>query len=88
MKAWIVIDLPWAITAMNRVRIGEGSPLVLAGKTDGTVQRMQTGDTTWGGTTIAWSFQTQDVFGEGGSQKIFYREMVLRGTEQFLRRKK
>jgi len=79
MKAWIVIDLPWAITAMNRVRIGEGSPLVLAGKTDGTVQRMQTGDTTWGGTTIAWSFQTQDVFGEGGSQKIFYREMVLRG---------
>jgi hypothetical protein len=80
MKSWVVIDLPWTVTAMNRVRIGEGSPLVLAGKTDGTVQRLQTGDTTWGdGSVIAWSFQTQDVFGEGGSQRIFYREMVLRG---------
>lgn len=85
MKGWVIIDLPWAISALNRVKGGEGLPLVIAGKTDGTLQRMQSGDTAFGqapgnlGTAINWNFRTPDVFGEGSSQRIFYRQVVLRG---------
>jgi hypothetical protein len=80
LKAWVIIDLPWAISSLDRVRAGEGNPLVLAGKTDGTVQRMQAGDTLWNGSTaVNWSFRTPDVFGEGSSQRLFFRDMVLRG---------
>jgi len=80
IKAWMIIDLPSQISSMNRIETGEGNPLTLIGTPDGTLQRIQAGDTKWAEVTaIQWSFQTQDVFGEGGSQKIFYREMVLRG---------
>jgi len=80
LKCWVIVDLPWAISSLDRVKAGEGNPLVLAGKTDGTVQRIQAGDTLWNSTTaVNWSFRTPDVYGEGGSQRLFYREMVLRG---------
>ena len=84
MKAWTVLDLPWTIDSMNTVAAGEGYPLVLAGKSDGTIQRMQSGDLTWdAGATdqsnVAWSFRSPDVFGEGGSQRIFYEQATIRG---------
>lgn len=84
MKAWAVIDLPWPISSLGSISVGEGYPLVLAGKTDGTVQRMQTGDLNWdqGATdqsAVGWGFRSPDVFGEGSSQRIFFEQVTLRG---------
>jgi hypothetical protein len=86
MKAWAILDLPWPITSLSAATGGEGYPLVLAGKTDGTLQRLQSGDLAWNenpstgvGTAVAWSFRSPDVFGEGSSQKIFYQEAIIRG---------
>jgi hypothetical protein len=86
MKAWAVIDLPWAITSLDWQEGGEGYPLVLAGRTDGSVQRMQAGDVNWNipesgglGTPIQWSFRSPDVFGEGSSQRLFVEQVTIRG---------
>ena len=84
MKSWAVLDLPWPITTLSTVSAGEGYPLILAGKSDGTVQRMQSGDLAWdNGATdqsaVQWSFRTPDVFGEGSSQRLFYMQAVIRG---------
>lgn len=84
MKAWTVLDLPWAISSMGTVSAGEGYPLVLAGKSDGTIQRLQSGDLNWdqgdvNQSTVQWSFRSPEVFGEGGSQRLFYQQAVIRG---------
>ena len=84
MKAWAVLDLPWPIASLGTMAGGEGSPLVLAGKTDGTIQRMQAGDVNWDQgvldqSAVQWSFRTPDVFGEGSSQRLFYEQAVIRG---------
>ena len=84
MKAWAILDLPWPITTLSVIASGEGYPLILAGKNDGTVQRMQSGDTTWDTgasdqSNVNWSFRTPDVYGEGGTQRIFYEEVFMKG---------
>lgn len=79
LKAWVIIDLPFSIFAMNRIKAGEGYPLVVIGKSDGTIHRIVSGDGDFGGVQISWNFQTQDVFGEGASQRLFYREVTIRG---------
>ncbi len=84
MKAWAVLDLPWAIDSLAALSVGEGSPLVLAGKSDGTVQRLQAGDRNWDQgaedqSTVQWSFRTPDVFGEGQTQRIFYEQATITG---------
>ena len=84
MKAWAVLDLPWAIDSMTGVSAGEGYPLVLAGRANGTIQRMQAGDDSWdqGATDqspVAWSFRTPEVFGEGSTQRLFYEEATIVG---------
>jgi hypothetical protein len=84
MKSWTVLDLPWAITSLNATAAGEGYPLVIAGKTDGTLQRMQAGDLTWAAgasdqSNIQWGFRSPDLFGEGSSQRLFYKMVVIRG---------
>jgi hypothetical protein len=84
MKAWTVLDLPWPITALSAVAVGEGYPLVLAGKTDGTVQRLQSGDRTWDTgagdqSNVQWSLRSPDVFGEGGSQRLFFEQATITG---------
>lgn len=84
MKAWAVLDLPWQITTLSTISAGEGYPLVVAGKADGTIQRLQSGDLNWdqgdvAQSNVAWSFRTPDVFGEGSTQKIFYESATIRG---------
>jgi hypothetical protein len=84
MKAWAVLDLPWPITALSTISVGEGYPLILAGKTDGTLQRMQSGDLSWDTgagdqSNVSWSFRSPDIFGEGSSQRLYYKTVVLRG---------
>ena len=87
MKAWAVLDLPWAISALNTTAGGEGQPIILCGKSvTGQVERMQTGDSQWdfgngpsSGSNIQWSFRTPDLFGEGSSQRLFFQQAVIRG---------
>lgn len=85
LKAWMILDLPWPISALTQVRVGEGKTLLLAGRSDnGTVERMQANDVTWDSGTLAsapvnWSARLNDVFLEGGSQRAFYRGLTLRG---------
>jgi hypothetical protein len=84
MKAWTVLDLPWPITTLSAIAAGEGYPLVLAGKADGSIQRLQAGDMNWNqGETaqsaVQWSFRTPDLFGEGGTQRMFYEQATITG---------
>jgi hypothetical protein len=84
MKSWAVLDLPWQITTLSTMSTGEGYPLILAGKSDGSLQRMQAGDTTWDTgasdqSNVQWSFRTPDVFGEGQTQRIFYEQATITG---------
>jgi hypothetical protein len=87
MKSWAILDLPWAISALNTTASGEGVPVVLCGKTTGQVERMQTGDTAWDSNLgpsstwppIAWSFRSPDVFGEGATQRLFYEQVTITG---------
>ena len=84
MKAWAVLDLPWVISSLSSASTGEGYPLVLAGKSDGTIQRMQAGDLNWdnGATdqsTVNWSFRSPDVYGEGATQRLFYEQLTITG---------
>ena len=84
MKAWTVLDLPWQISSLATMSVGEGYPLVLAGKSDGTFQRFQSGDLNWDAgaddqSNVAWSFRTPDIFGEGSSQRLFFQQAVIRG---------
>jgi len=79
-----VLDLPWAITALSTIAAGEGYPLVLAGKVDGTIHRIQAGDLNWNQgddaqTAVQWSFRSPDLFGEGGTQKMFYEQATITG---------
>ena len=89
MKAWAVLDLPTPLTSLNWMQAAEGYPLVLAGTTvggAGWAMRMQAGDQTWNkdvfgaaGSPVQWSFRSPDVFGEGGSQRMFYEQATIRG---------
>ena len=84
MKSWAVLDLPWAITTLSTIAAGEGYPLVLAGKVDGTIHRIQAGDLNWNQgddaqTAVQWSFRSPDLFGEGGTQKMFYEQATITG---------
>lgn len=85
LKAWMIIDLPWPISALTSVRVGEGKPLLLAGRSDiGTVERLQSNDVTWDSGTSAsapveWSARLNDIFLEGSSQRAFFRQLTLRG---------
>lgn len=84
MKSWTVIDLPWGIESLAALATGEGYPLVLAGKFDGTIQRLQSGDLNWdqgdiNQSTVQWSFRSPDLFGEGSTQRLFYQQATIRG---------
>lgn len=84
MKAWAVLDLPWAIDSLATMSVGEGYPLVLAGKSDGSIQRIQAGDANWdqgdgAQAPVAWSFRSPDIYGEGSTQRIFFQQAVIRG---------
>ena len=92
LKAWTIMDLPWAITAMIQALAGEGTPLTIAAKADGSgaVERLFAADQSWDAaslvaalpalmTPIAWTFRTTHVFREGSSLRQFYRSVIFRG---------
>lgn len=92
LKAWTILDLPWAITVLLQARTGEGNPLTIGFRGDGTgaLERFFAGDSSWdaaslvGGlpataTPIAWNFQCTYVYEQGSSSRAFYRSVTIRG---------
>lgn len=92
LKAWTIMDLPWSISVMLQALAGEGTPLTIAAKSDGSgaVERLFSGDQSWDAsslvlalvasqTPISWNFKTTHVFREGSSLRQFYRKVVFRG---------
>jgi hypothetical protein len=45
LRAWTILDLPWTINTLMQARTGEGIPLLVAGRSDGTgdVERLYAG---------------------------------------------
>lgn len=90
LKAWTIIDLPFPISVLRQIRATGTIPITIAGGfSDTALRRLQAGDPTWdSGATVAgaattdvmWSLQSSNVYGEGGSQRVYYRRLVLRGS--------
>lgn len=79
-KCWAVVDLPFPISALKQIRTGGIQPLTITGAwSDSAIRRMFAGDTTWDGALIEWSFTPAEIFQQGGSGKVFYRKVVIRG---------
>jgi hypothetical protein len=82
-RAWAVLDLPFPISAVKQIRAPGTIPLTLAGGfSDSVYRRMFAGDTAWDtGAAVIWSFDGSEVFEEGGSGKVFYRRLSIRGEK-------
>lgn len=81
MKAWAIVDLPFSISVLKQFRASGSIPITISGGFyDTTMRRVFGGDPDWDGTPISGSFQGGEVFGEDGSQRIFYRRLVIRGV--------
>ena len=81
LKQWAVIDLPFQISCLKQIRSPGTIPITVAGgASDGAVRRLFSGDVTWDdGSQVLWSFRAGEVFQQGGSAKMFYRRLVIRG---------
>ena len=83
LKAWYVLDLPWAIASgAFLTQTSFPSPPLLGGAVDGTIRQIFNGDATWdqGPTTapldIPWYFRTP---GHGStSDPMFFRRINMR----------
>ena len=82
-KAWAIIDLPYGISVIKQVRAPGTIPLTVAGGfSDGQVRRLFAGDLLWDtGAQVEWSVTGGEIFQEGGSAKVFYRRLIVRGQE-------
>lgn len=82
MKEWAIVDLPFPISAVKQIRSPGTIPITVAGgASDGALRRLFAGDQTWDtGGQVEWSFRTGELFQQGGSAKVFYRRLVLRGS--------
>lgn len=82
-KAWAIIDLPFPISVLKQVRAPGTIPLTIAGGfSDATVRRLFAGDSAWDtGAAVIWGFRGGEVFQEGGSGKVFYRRITVRGQQ-------
>lgn len=79
-KAWAIIDLPWAISVLRQVRPPGSEPITITGGfSDGSVRRIQAGDTTWDGTPVSWSFRPAEVLTGGGTGRVFYQRLAVKG---------
>ena len=80
-KAWAIIDLPFSISALRQVRPPGSEPITVVGSfNDGTMRRIQAGDTTWDGTPVNWSFRPAELMGLGGTERVFYHRLGIRGV--------
>jgi hypothetical protein len=80
LKAWAIIDLPFSISVLRQVRAPGTEPItIIGGFNDGSVRRIQANDTTWDGTPINWSFRPAEILGSGGTSRVFYERVAIRG---------
>lgn len=81
MKNWTVIDLPFSISVLKQVRAPGTQPITLCGGfIDATVRRLQSGDSTWDGVPVMWDVRTPLVFGDGATERVFYRRLIISGS--------
>jgi hypothetical protein len=82
-RAWAILDLPFPISAIKQIRAPGTIPLTLAaGFSDSVYRRMFAGDTAWdSGGAVIWSESGAEVFEEGGSGKVFFRRLSIRGQK-------
>jgi hypothetical protein len=82
LKQWAVVDLPFPISALKQIRSPGTIPITVAGgANDGTLRRLFGGDLLWdNGSQVQWSFRASELYQDGGTAKMFYRRLVLRGT--------
>lgn len=79
-KCWTVIDLPFSIAVLKQVRAPGTQPITIAGSfNDATTRRLQAGDTTWDGTPIAWSVRPAELLVGGGTSRVFYERVSVKG---------
>lgn len=80
-KNWTIIDLPFPISALKQIRTLGTQTLTICGDwSDSALRRLFAGDTTWDGTPISWTMTGGEIFQQGGSGKIFFRRVVVRGS--------
>jgi hypothetical protein len=85
LRAWSVVDLPFPIGTMTQMRAAGTAPVtVFGGAVDGTLQRWQAGDVGWYSNSssispVAWSFQTPEAFLQAADQRLYCRNLVVRG---------
>ena len=80
-KNWTIVDLPFPISALKQIRTGGTQPLTICcGWSDAALRRLFAGDATWDGVSIEWSMEGGEIYQQGGSGKVFYRKVVVRGS--------
>jgi hypothetical protein len=95
LKAWTVIDLPFAIETLRQLNIPGGVPLtVFGGWQDSMISRWQVGDqqgwqawldptlTIHQGTPQMWTFRTPAALGAEATDRVTFRRTVIRGLWQ------
>lgn len=79
-KCWAIIDLPFAISVLKQVRAPGTQPItIVGGYNDASVRRIQAGDLDFDGTPIQWQLRTPKIYGDGGSRRVYYRNLNIRG---------
>jgi hypothetical protein len=85
-KAWVIVDLPFAISTVAQFRTTSANPVtVFGGYSDGCLQRWQAGDTLWytgspsnpSPSVVSWSFNSLTVASNTNDQRIYSRKLVL-----------
>lgn len=81
LKNWTVIDLPFSISVLKQVRAPGSQPITLTGGfIDASVRRLQSGDATWDGVPVQWDMRVPTTYGDGATERIFYRRVILTGS--------
>ena len=86
LKAWGIVDLPFAISTISQFKTVSANPVtIMGGFSDGLLSRWQAGDLDWdtGGSgartpsEVGWSFDTLTAASQNDDQKIYCRRWVI-----------
>lgn len=81
LKAWTIIDLPFAISVLKQVRAPGTIPITISGSfNDGSTRRLQAGDVTFDGTPVQWSMRSAEIFGKSPNERVYCRRLSIRGV--------
>ena len=86
LKAWVIVDLPWAISTMSQFKTTTANPVtILGGFSDGVLSRWQAGDLQWdvGATgarspsNVTVSMRTLTAASQDNDQNVYARRVVF-----------